>query len=65
MNTPCEGILRITGCLSAFDMRCEWAKDEPFVDMYEEHSSGLFHGLDHDTEFGSHRGISLFKGVEV
>ena len=33
--------------------------------MEKQGSSSLFHGLDHHTEFGSHRRVGLLQGIEI
>lgn len=37
----------------------------PFENMEKQGSSSLFHGLDHDTEFGGHRRVGLLQGIEI
>lgn len=64
MHLSGQGMLLITiDCQHFLGNRI--GADIPLEHMEKQGSSGFFHGLDHDTEFGGHRGVGLLQRVEI
>lgn len=61
-----HGVVRVAGCmLVGGKHQPETVETVPFGQMDQEHTGGLFHGLDHYAGFGSHGRVCELQWVEV